>query len=347
MSRRSSQSQQTTERPSKASGACSRCLAIRQLHFRDGTVHLHGPRNNPCPGSRLPPLSAVQAGTGDDVQTNGRSEGHSVTDSECSSLTKAAEVDVLAGSRDVEMKMSQHPRQQRGKLLKYIPKGARFPLSRSLTTILQAITDNPDNIESWRQLLWFAPTILTQPTRAGRRRNLANVVKKRIERQDYLVMEEDDDMYSKPRKKGPDPKELLLAAVTSKLEEGNIRAATRILCSRDFPVPASMENLAAMQEKHPTDTRADNLKEVPDPLKVDSYQVTEKEVADAVRSFPIGSAGGPDGFRPQHLLDLLNNRESSQEFVQALTGFVNVLLRGLCPQTVGILLFGGTLIALS
>src|SRR6218665_2457410 len=37
-------------------------------------------------------------------------------------------------------------------------------------------------------------------------------------------------------------------------------------------------------------------------------QASEKEVADAVRSFPAGSASGPDGLRPQHLLDLLNNQ---------------------------------------
>lgn len=50
--------------------------------------------------------------------------------------------------------------------------------------------------------------------------------------------------------------------------------------------------------------------------------------------------------RTFYLLDLLNNRESSVEFLQALTGFVNILLRGQCPKLVGRLLFAGTLIAL-
>src|SRR6218665_207837 len=40
---------------------------------------------------------------------------------------------------------------------------------------------------------------------------------------------------------------------------------------------------------------------------------------DAVRSFPAGSASGPDGLRPQHLLDLLNNQESSAAFLSSLT----------------------------
>ena len=231
-------------------------------------------------------------------------------------------------------------------MFKYIPKGARFHYSRALTKILQSIIDKPDSIESWHQLLWFAPNILAQPPRAGRRRNHANVVKKRLEGQDYLLMEEDDNMKSKSHKTYSNPKELLLAAVAYKLA-AHIRAATRILCSGDVPAPASEENLAAMQYKHTADTRADSLRDLPDPSMVDSYQVTEKEVDEAVRFFPIGSSGGPDGFRPQHLLDLLKNLESSQEFLQALTGFVNVLLRSQCPQSVPKLLFGGTLIALS
>ena len=33
---------------SKCKGVCSMCNVVRQLHMRDGTVHLHGPR-----GSRL------------------------------------------------------------------------------------------------------------------------------------------------------------------------------------------------------------------------------------------------------------------------------------------------------
>ena len=33
--------------------------------------------------------------------------------------------------------------------------------------------------------------------------------------------------------------------------------------------------------------------------------VTEGEIAQAIKSFPNGSAGGPDGLRPQHLKDLI------------------------------------------
>src|SRR6218665_1793863 len=59
------------------------------------------------------------------------------------------------------------------------------------------------------------------------------------------------------------------------------------------------------------------------------------------------SASGPDGLRPQHLLDLLNNQESSAAFLAALTDFINVLLRGECPKQMREIMFGGSLIALS
>jgi hypothetical protein len=39
----------------KSNGTCSVCFVKRQLHLKDGTVHLHGPRLDPCPGSNKPP----------------------------------------------------------------------------------------------------------------------------------------------------------------------------------------------------------------------------------------------------------------------------------------------------
>ena len=51
--------------------------------------------------------------------------------------------------------------------------------------------------------------------------------------------------------------------------------------------------------------------------------------------------------RPQLLLDLLNNLESSETLLQVLTGFINVLLRSECLQKIREVMFGGTLIVLS
>jgi hypothetical protein len=43
----------------KASGECSVCHAVRQLHNKDGTVHQHGPRHDRCPGSGKAPAVII------------------------------------------------------------------------------------------------------------------------------------------------------------------------------------------------------------------------------------------------------------------------------------------------
>ena len=42
---------------SKSYGRCSVYKATRHLHLRDGFIHIHGPKNNPYPGSNKPPIA--------------------------------------------------------------------------------------------------------------------------------------------------------------------------------------------------------------------------------------------------------------------------------------------------
>ena len=51
-------------------------------------------------------------------------------------------------------------------------------------------------------------------------------------------------------------------------------------------------------------------------------------------SFPAGSAGGPDSFRPQHLKQLISCRKSSQDILTDLTAFANTVLAERCPKSV-------------
>jgi len=55
-------------------------------------------------------------------------------------------------------------------------------------------------------------------------------------------------------------------------------------------------------------------------------------------SFPAGLAG-PDGLRPQHLLDLITCKVAVQEMVSVIT--TNLLLEGKCQPEVATILFGG------
>ena len=145
------------------------------------------------------------------------------------------------------------------------------------------------------------------------------------------------------RAKKRDAATILAKAVTAKIEDGNVRAAIRIMCSEDKPAPNSDSVYAQLLDKHPTP--AGKREPAPDPQPTAAVQMSETEVLRAVRSFPAGSAGGPDGVRPQHMLEMVNCREAGTELHCALTGFVNCLLQGEIHPGVSPVLFGGNLIA--
>ena len=78
-----------------------------------------------------------------------------------------------------------------------------------------------------------------------------------------------------------------------------------------------------------------------------TISVDENEIHRAALSFPAGSAGGPDGVRPQHVSDMLMCREVGADFLNALTEFTNLVLAGRCPEAVAPVIFVGRLLALN
>jgi hypothetical protein len=78
-----------------------------------------------------------------------------------------------------------------------------------------------------------------------------------------------------------------------------------------------------------------------------AYQATESEVMKMIRSFPAGSAAGTDGFRPQHLLEMVQTSDVGSALLTAITSFVNMLLNGTCHDDYKHIFFGGRLIALN
>ena len=67
----------------------------------------------------------------------------------------------------------------------------------------------------------------------------------------------------------------------------------------------------------------------------------------AIYAFPNGSAGGPDGLRPQHLKDLLLGAHNDHPLLLAITDLVYLQLEGLTPSSVRSTLFGASLLAIS
>jgi len=149
---------------------------------------------------------------------------------------------------------------------------------------------------------------------------------------------------SAPHPKKRSANDLLAAAVTAKIEDGNIKAAVRILCSEEKPATDTDATYTKLLERHPAPPR--DRKPAPPPDDVTAVQVSEAEVLLAIRTFPAGSLGGPDGIRPQHILDLVACQESGPALLTAITALVNSLLTGICNSAVAPILFGGQLMAL-
>ena len=89
----------------------------------------------------------------------------------------------------------------------------------------------------------------------------------------------------------------LATRVTTKLEEGDFKCAVRLACSEDSIADLSNDIIAALKSKHPAPHPDTKIPMPPDASNV-PVPIAEEEVARAVRSFPNGSAGGPDGLPP-------------------------------------------------
>ena len=76
------------------------------------------------------------------------------------------------------------------------------------------------------------------------------------------------------------------------------------------------------------------------------FTVAGEEVLLAVRSFPRGSVGGPDGLRPQHLKDVLADDCGHQSLFPALTSFFQLVLEGRSPTSIQPFFFGAYLTTL-
>ena len=77
--------------------------------------------------------------------------------------------------------------------------------------------------------------------------------------------------------------------------------------------------------------------------------MSAQDVIKALKSFPKGSAGGPDGLRPYHLQDPTGATagEGGVLLVQGLTSFVNHVLSNKTPPEISPFFFGAAITALN
>ena len=156
-----------------------------------------------------------------------------------------------------------------------------------------------NNIHSWVRLFKFTRRCLALPWHGGHQWSLVSVVKHQLE--------DEADPVTRPLPRSPpDPKQLMAKHVCMKPGEGDYKGAVRIVCSEDTITDITDETISALQEKHPGVHPKSRIPSPPEEF-IPLSDVSEEEVASSIRASPRGSAGGPDGIRPQHLLDLTSN----------------------------------------
>ena len=132
----------------------------------------------------------------------------------------------------------------------------------------------------------------------------------------------------------------------AKLEDGDIKGAVRMLCSDDqltVPDRSTFDKLCRLHPPVPGDRR----RPAPPINGILPLQVLPTAIRSAIQSFPNGSAGGPDGLRPQHIKDLLLGASEDSPLLLAITDLTNLLLEGKVPSSVQGTLFGANLLAIT
>ena len=187
-----------------------------------------------------------------------------------------------------------HPTRQ-GPIIKRIPKSARKPCALLLSTLVNDVLCNIGSAEKWNNLFAFAPRVLLKPKRGGKKRNLARLIIDRVTRWPNAPPDSDKPaLSSRTNRQHLSNDEVRARAVMAKIEDGNLRAAVRIICSDDAPAPDSLETLNALKAKHPCAPADCHVSSLVAGEQAPSLTVDEESVKRAIISFPAGSSCGPD-----------------------------------------------------
>ena len=228
--------------------------------------------------------------------------------------------------------------------LKRVPRASRHLVASKLSSLLDK-TVSQNDILAWNDLLGFAHRYLFTPTRGGHRRSLTSLLNKRF--REEIVEEEIPDQPSRRSQTSSISPSYLLSKISSKLDDGDFRGAVRLSCSENTFAPMNEDTTSALKEKHPPPPADCHLPPPPDRSVLAHF--TQEDIAKAMSSYPNGSAGGPDGLRPQHLKDLISPsaEKGGKDLLSSLTDFINTVGKGNVPLAVRPFFFGANLIALN
>ena len=133
-------------------------------------------------------------------------------------------------------------------LSKHIPKSVRSTCASHLVSRLCKVAANPQSVANWLEVFSWGHSVFHQPKRGGRLHNLSSVIKRRLS---AYSAEGGTPGIPEIVQQHKYSTAALSQAVAAKLEDGNVRAAVRMLMSNDSPASPSLESLKALNEKHP------------------------------------------------------------------------------------------------
>ena len=239
--------------------------------------------------------------------------------------------------------------------LRHCPKGARIQLAQYLSSAFEDCLSLNSTIP-WYRLLCLPYIVLQAPLKSNKCNasfNVTKFVKNNIliwnaigKNEVPILLLQEKLSIRNPKPHVVTKQNNLHLKIEAKVAEGDITGAIRLLCSDDTLAPFNQSTLSLLKEKHPDHPTPEVFPEDPNSVPLVG---TVEEIQKAIFSFPAGSAGGLDAFRPQILKELSNIQSSvfADSFLNSLTNVCNLMLAGKIPADVCPLIYGASLTALN
>lgn len=228
------------------------------------------------------------------------------------------------------------------RVIRVIPKCARNRVAEELTWVLKEVVDKADS-KAWQRLLSFAYIVLRLPCQRTRKKASTFILQNlRTWRSSSIA-----DVFLEHRVPvflgGRVQEDRAVARmVSTKLGEGDVKSAVRILLSDESFCENNEDTLSLLRDKHP-ESPPDLEYATLDP-RTDWMPISAEEVNDALKSFPLASGSSFDGLRPRHIRDLCS-LAVSPALVDAIRAFCEVAVNGVLPDFILPFFYGASLSA--
>ena len=144
----------------------------------------------------------------------------------------------------------------------------------------------------------FGSHCLAAFRRAGKNRLLASAINKQLNEE--VDAEPTASVAIKSQRKKENSNHLA-SNVSSKLKEGYFKGAVRVACSEDSFAYFSDATYTPLLLKRPSPPPNSAIPPAALLTSITIVLVSVDEIVQVIRTVLCGSAGGPDGLRPQHL----------------------------------------------